>query len=64
VLDLDLLLWSSGKYRSRRLTIPHPQIARRSFVLQPLAAIAPNWRVGALSVVHLAARLARRAPRG
>lgn len=59
VLDLDLVLWSGGKLRSRRLAIPHPQLARRSFVLQPLAAIAPNWRVGALAVRHLAARLAR-----
>ena len=64
VLDLDILLWSSGKWRSRRLTIPHPQLARRGFVLQPLAAIAPGWRVGALAVRHLAHRLARTAPRG
>ena len=32
------------------LTIPHPQLAQRDFVLQPLAAIAPSWRVrGALT---------------
>jgi 2-amino-4-hydroxy-6-hydroxymethyldihydropteridine diphosphokinase len=59
VLDLDLVLWSGGKFRSRRLTVPHPQLPRRSFVLQPLAAIAPGWRIGALSVRHLAAQLAR-----
>lgn len=59
VLDLDLLLWSGGRFRSRRLTIPHPQLARRSFVLQPLAAIIPNWRIGPLAVRHLAHRLAR-----
>lgn len=65
VLDLDVALWSGGKWRSRRLNIPHRQLARRSFVLQPLAAIAPNWRVeGALSARHLAHRLARRAARG
>lgn len=65
VLDLDVVLWSGGKFRSRRLTIPHPQLARRSFVLEPLAAIAPNWRTaGALTVSHLARRLARTAPRG
>jgi 2-amino-4-hydroxy-6-hydroxymethyldihydropteridine diphosphokinase len=34
-------------------------------VLQPLAAIAPGWRVGGpLTIRHLAERLARRAPRG
>ena len=64
VLDLDIVLWSGGKFRSRRLTIPHPQLARRSFVLQPLSAIAPGWRVGGLSVRHLAHRLARRPPQG
>jgi 2-amino-4-hydroxy-6-hydroxymethyldihydropteridine diphosphokinase len=65
VLDLDIVLWSGGKWCSRRLTIPHPQITKRSFVLQPLAAIAPDWRVrGPLAVRHLAERLARRAPRG
>ena len=64
VLDLDLVLWSGGRFRSRRLTIPHKQIASRLFVLQPLAAIAPDWRVqGALTARHLSERLARRAPR-
>ncbi len=64
VLDLDIALWSGGKFRSRALAIPHPELARRSFVLQPLAAIAPGWSLGPLAVRHLAARLARRAPRG
>ena len=64
VLDLDIGLWSGGKFKSHGLTIPHPRLSERSFVLQPLAAIAPGWRVGALSVRHLAHRLARRRPRG
>ena len=65
VLDLDLVLWSGGKWDSRRLKVPHPELAKRSFVLQPLAAIAPRLRVqGSLSVRHLAERLARRRPRG
>lgn len=65
VLDLDIILWSGGSFRSRSLTIPHYGIQDRSFVLQPLAAIAPSWRVrGALTVRHLAHRLARRAPQG
>ena len=64
VLDLDLVLWSGGRFRSRRLTIPHKQIASRLFVLQPLTAIAPGWRVqGAVTARHLSERLARRAPR-
>ena len=65
VLDLDVILWSGGRFRSRRLAIPHPRLESRAFVLQPLAAIAPSWRIhGALNARHLAHRLARRVPRG
>ena len=64
VLDLDISLWSGGRHRSRTLNIPHYGLEDRSFVLQPLAAIAPGWRVrGALTPRHLAHRLARRRPR-
>jgi 2-amino-4-hydroxy-6-hydroxymethyldihydropteridine diphosphokinase len=64
VLDLDIVLWSGGRFQSRRLTIPHLRLPKRSFVIQPLAAIAPGWRIQNLSIRHLAHRLARRAPRG
>ena len=65
VLDLDIVAWSGGAWRSRRLTVPHPAATQRQFVLQPLAAIAPGWRLdGGLTARHLAHRLARRAPRG
>lgn len=59
VLDLDLVAWSGGRVRSRTLTIPHPRLATRSFVLAPLTAIAPGWRlIGPLTARHLAHRLA------
>ncbi len=65
VLDLDILAWDGAPLRSRRLTIPHPALERRVFMLQPLQAIAPGWRIrGPLTARHLAHRLARRAPRG
>ena len=64
VLDLDIALWSGGKLRSRRLTIPHQRLPSRGFVLHPLAAIAPGWRIGGVTVRQLAHRLARRRPRG
>ena len=64
VLDLDIALWSGGTLRSRALTVPHRHLASRSFVLEPLAAIAPGWKLGPVAVRHLAHRLARRAPRG
>ena len=61
VLDLDLVAWSGGTYASPSLTIPHPRLAERDFVLGPLAAIAPGWRLrGALTARHLLARLGKR----
>lgn len=41
-LDLDILLYGSHVIRSVRLTVPHPGIAERSFVLMPLVEIAPD----------------------
>ena len=63
VLDLDLIAWSGGRFRSRRLTIPHPAAASRAFVIAPLAAIAPYWRFDrALTARQLAARLGKPRP--
>jgi len=60
VLDLDLVAWDGGRYRSRTLTIPHPRLGKRDFVLGPLAAIAPAWRIdGTLTARHLASRLGK-----
>jgi 2-amino-4-hydroxy-6-hydroxymethyldihydropteridine diphosphokinase len=64
VLDLDIVVWSGGAFTGRGLTIPHPSLDSRTFVLDPLAAIAPGWRVrGALTARHLSHRLARARPR-
>ena len=63
VLDLDLIAWSGGRFNSRSLTIPHPAAASRAFVIAPLAAIAPSWRLdGALTARQLAARLGKVPP--
>lgn len=43
-LDLDLLLFDSRIVRTERLTLPHPAIPERMFVLAPLAEIAPQLR--------------------
>lgn len=40
-LDLDLLLFGGAHIDSARLTVPHPRMAQRAFVLVPLAEIAP-----------------------
>ena len=40
-LDLDLLLYGGARIDSPRLTVPHPRMNERAFVLVPLAEIAP-----------------------
>lgn len=64
VIDLDIILWSGGRWQDRRLSIPHAAFRIRDFVLRPLAAIAPGWRdpVTALSVAQIRARLCRAKP--
>lgn len=41
-LDLDLLLYGSARIESADLTVPHPRMWQRAFVLVPLAEIAPR----------------------
>jgi 2-amino-4-hydroxy-6-hydroxymethyldihydropteridine diphosphokinase len=42
-LDLDLLLYGSAQIHSPSLTVPHPRMYQRAFVLRPLHEIAPQW---------------------
>lgn len=42
-IDLDLLLYDDLVLESPRLTVPHPRMSFRRFVLQPAAEIAPDW---------------------
>ena len=42
-LDLDLLLYEDVILETPDLTIPHPRMVERAFVLVPLAEIAPDW---------------------
>ena len=41
-LDLDLLLYGDEVLRTERLTLPHPRMHERAFVLKPLLEIAPD----------------------
>jgi 2-amino-4-hydroxy-6-hydroxymethyldihydropteridine diphosphokinase len=41
-LDIDILVFGTERITTPELTIPHPRLAQRRFVLQPLADIAPN----------------------
>ena len=42
VIDIDILLYGSAIVETPRLTIPHPLMHLRNFVLEPLAEIAPH----------------------
>lgn len=44
-LDLDILLWGTRRLKLPGLTVPHPGIANRAFVLCPLAELAPELHV-------------------
>jgi 2-amino-4-hydroxy-6-hydroxymethyldihydropteridine diphosphokinase len=43
-VDLDILLWEDRLVDDPRVTVPHPRMERRGFVLLPLARIAPEAR--------------------
>lgn len=58
-IDIDILLWGSRVVETARLSIPHPRMHERLFVLEPLCGLAPEFvhpRLG-LSVKQLLSRL-------
>src|SRR5262249_1779310 len=58
VIVLDLLVYGSERRSEADLAVPHPGIADRNFVLQPLAEIAPDLYVPGLGrAATLAARV-------
>ncbi|WP_439545107.1 2-amino-4-hydroxy-6-hydroxymethyldihydropteridine diphosphokinase [Sandarakinorhabdus sp.] len=68
VLDLDIIAAGQQVVKTRHLIVPHPELTRRRFVLDPLVAVAPDWRhpmtcaVPQLTARQLRARLLR--PKG
>lgn len=55
VLDLDLLHYEGVVLNTNGLRLPHPEIARRNFVLVPLAEVAPQLDIPGLGPVAPAA---------
>lgn len=59
VIDLDLLIFGSQRRSDPQLTLPHPGVVDRNFVLYPLADIAPDLEVPGLGrVAELKGRVA------
>ena len=60
-IDLDLLVHGESTITGDELTLPHPGIPERDFVLYPLRDIAPELHIPGMGrVVDLAARVANR----
>ena len=51
-IDVDILIYEDVVVESERLTIPHPRIGQRLFVLQPLMDIVPDWEVPGCSTAR------------
>jgi 2-amino-4-hydroxy-6-hydroxymethyldihydropteridine diphosphokinase len=58
-LDLDLLHLDGVRMDDARLTLPHPRMAERAFVLMPLHDLAPTLALPGGTVAQLLARLDR-----
>ncbi|MBQ3247620.1 MAG: 2-amino-4-hydroxy-6-hydroxymethyldihydropteridine diphosphokinase [Alistipes sp.] len=61
-IDIDILFYDDLVVESERLTLPHPRIAEREFVLEPLAEVAARWRhpVSGVSVQQMYDELRQR----
>jgi 2-amino-4-hydroxy-6-hydroxymethyldihydropteridine diphosphokinase len=55
-LDLDILVHGTGRIETPELTVPHPGIPQRGFVLAPLADIAPTLEVPGMGRVEVLLR--------
>ena len=58
VIDIDLIAYDDIALKTERLTLPHPELFNRAFVLVPLAEIAPDLVIAGSRVGEAAARLA------
>ena len=62
VIDIDVLAFGDQRLAMPELTLPHPRLHERRFVLAPLCEIAPAWRHPVLGLT--AAALLARLPEG
>ncbi|HMF29760.1 MAG TPA: 2-amino-4-hydroxy-6-hydroxymethyldihydropteridine diphosphokinase [Candidatus Cybelea sp.] len=58
-IDVDLLAYDDLKLQTPELTLPHPRLFERAFMLVPLAEIAPERMIGGVRVRDALARVDR-----
>jgi len=65
-LDLDLLFYEKNIFQTEHLTLPHPEVENRAFVLLPLSTLAPDLLHPSLflSIQALCARLSESQQKG
>jgi 2-amino-4-hydroxy-6-hydroxymethyldihydropteridine diphosphokinase len=56
-LDIDIIAFDEIEIEEPGLTLPHPHLFERAFVLAPLAEIAPNRTIKGLTIAQALARL-------
>src|SRR5262249_51999309 len=56
-LDIDIIAYDALETEERGLTLPHPRLFERAFVLAPLAEIAPHRKVKGITIADALARL-------
>ena len=55
IIDIDIIFYGNQIFKNEHLQIPHPKFHERTFVLEPLSAICPNWidPLSKLSIMEL-----------
>lgn len=43
-IDIDILAWEEKMWKNQELQIPHLQMHKRKFILEPLNKLMPNWK--------------------
>jgi 2-amino-4-hydroxy-6-hydroxymethyldihydropteridine diphosphokinase len=49
-LDIDILAYEDLVLHEHDITLPHPRVLERAFVLVPLAEIVPDWKISGIAV--------------
>lgn len=59
VIDIDILLYGQLEMQADGLTLPHPELMKRAFVLVPFAEIAPDVEISGIEARQAAAEINR-----